>query len=403
MVILKSEFPDRAAGRWWRASVLMLGAILLAGSAYGAMTGIARSANPEPAFAIGSQIPNGQRAKLRPSDVADLARAWLSAEAIDPRAARMLGEAAEKAGDGRGAMILMKLGDRLSRRDLRTQMWLVMRDAEVNNIAGVLDHCDSVLRVNADAANALFPILTRALEDSQIQSAFVPYLKAEPPWLDGFLGYAVDQTPHPEILAALLQRLGGLSPTQVHHSQEAALITQLAAKHYYALARSSFLGLPGFDPKMLTSLGFEEANNAAQSGVFGWQIIATSAIGGSFAKKEGQPGARLQIFAGSGENGLVAQKMLSMAPGNYQFHATYSDLHIELGASITWRMRCLAGNNAEIIWQSDAKTATDRARKMIFTVPASCEAEYIDLIVAGGPGQNGAEFDIDAIHLDVLP
>jgi len=94
---------------------------------------------------------------------AGLAREALSRDVTVVAAWRTLGLELETEGRRGDAERLIRFAERLSRRDLPTQLWLIEANVARNDIEGALAHYNIALRTSQAAADVLFPILVQAI------------------------------------------------------------------------------------------------------------------------------------------------------------------------------------------------------------------------------------------------
>jgi hypothetical protein len=241
--------------------------------------------------------------------------------------------------------------------------------------------------------------LITALDSPAIQTAFIPVLKADPPWLNQFLGYAIGQSAHPQILVDLLKQAGGISGTPAHRDLALALVNRLVAMRQYQDARVMFLNMSGVEPGVLASTALNTATSFEQAGAFGWQITTTPTIGGSLIGDGDHGRMALQVFAGSGERAQLAQKTVFLQPGAYVFQARYDRVQLGRGAAIEWQLQCLKASGASLVWQTNGADAALRSRPALVVVPAGCDAFAFGLSVGGGNDQTGTEFRVGDVSL----
>jgi hypothetical protein len=76
---------------------------------------------------------------------------------------------------------------RVSRREPRTQLWLIEHYAQQNDTARTLNHYDILLMTKPVIQRLLFPRLSNAIADAPIRAALIPYLRQDKAWMSGFL------------------------------------------------------------------------------------------------------------------------------------------------------------------------------------------------------------------------
>ena len=83
----------------------------------------------------------------------------LRSEGLNPRAVRQLAFVFENDGNEAKSFALMALAERMSRRDIGTQLWLAQHRAYQNDVKGALRHIDIGLRTTPESRVMLFPLL----------------------------------------------------------------------------------------------------------------------------------------------------------------------------------------------------------------------------------------------------
>ncbi len=404
--VLRNPLSPARAVRF--AFITGLAALLGALSGLQALSAVAEAKMPDaiPSFSpwLGrAQVYRAQQALIMPKAKPDmvavehLARQSLVAQSLNPRALWLMGLAADAKHDDAKATALMMRASSASRREIGPQLWLISRAALANDLGGALQHYDIAFRTSPEAQRVLFPGLTQALEAPEVARGFLPYLKSDTPWVGSFIDYAMNQSPHPELLAQLAIASGGFPKSDPPFQREQAVLARLIAKNDYEEAHRVFAALPGMNRAVPASTSFDKQNSAAQAGVFGWQIFSTPSIGAAIT---GAP-AQADVFASSGERALVLRKLLFLSPGRYRFQARYGRTEMAGGASASWQLQCVHAGAEKMLWIRDDKAplAASSALETDVSLAPGCEAYYLDLHVAGGPAQSGSQFSVVAVGL----
>jgi hypothetical protein len=332
-------------------------------------------------------------------DVSTLARRSLVAQAVNASALRALGLAEDANRQSGYAAQIMALATRVSRRELGAQLWLINTYARSDNIAATLEHYDTAMRTNYESHKYLFPVLAQAISDERLQTALVPYVTEDAPWLARFVDYIVSTSQHPDALAHILVRAGGLAKTEAHQGQEQALLAVLIAKKQYTEAHYAYQHLPGFNQTILSSAAINTASDYASAGIFGWQTFSGPTVGAAFANDGSGVSANLQAFAAPGERSLVARKLLFLDAGHYDLHVRYSNLSVDRGAAVIWQLLCAQGGVSTVLWQSDQTALMPKSSAMqaFVDVTQRCDAHYLDLTLVGGLDQKTTQLTVQSI------
>ena len=330
---------------------------------------------------------------IKPRDIfanASTARASLVGQAINPRALRQLGFVAEAKGDTVRARKLMALSTATSRRDFGAQLWLIENGVRSNNLANTLSHYDVALRTNGLSAPILYPILSAALSDATVRTSFAPYIKSAPVWLDSFLAYAQGPGAQSVAVAKTIVENGGLPATERFRPIATGLIVQLASQGAVDEARRFYITLTGANKTVTTSTRFEKATTDPQFSPVTWQLQNLSGVEAQFEPVGEGSATQLHIFANSGERASVVRKLLYLTPGNYSFSEIRKLLRFDKDAAAYWNIYCIREAQLVPIWRNDINSVN-------LSITPNCPAQMLDLIMAGGSDQNGAEVVIKSV------
>lgn len=397
---------------------MMYGALvlLLAWSALAsAVVGIARFKNPKLALSFSPRDP-GALAALADSEllkyadssdvvrssrlIHDLAIRSLRGEAVNARAIREVGVIADLSPATRPrAMALLGLANRISRRDLQSNLWFIETAVQRQDIAGALKYYDFALRTQEASQTLLFSTLTQALTEREIRIAFAPYVHARPPWLRDMLTYAIDNSDRPEHIADAVRLGGGLPKGKEFTGLQQTLIRRMIETAEFDAAKNFYLSLPGVKPDTLTSLSMTRETTDPNTFPLTWGGMKTATIDGAFGDLG--PGGRQSLTgtATSGERGVVARKILFLTPGFYEVRSVRDTTSMSADSLATMTTTCLSQNAVHQIWSGDFKS---RNAFPILTVPADCATQSFDIVLDGGNGQIGTEIRINAISIRKL-
>jgi hypothetical protein len=329
-----------------------------------------------------------------------MAKESLRGGALNPVAIRLLGYVADVRGDRKRARELMLLSQKVSRRDFGTQLWLIEDAVARGDKKQALFHYDIAMRTTPSSHAILFPTLAGALDDPEVRKGLAPYVKAAPGWLPGFLNETINTSENPANLADVLVKAGRLPDRDDYRSYSNALLGQLAAKGKFPAFRQYYLSLNGSKAGALESARLGRLTVNLPYSQAGWQLVDSPAIGGSFSAPDKAGRSSLLAFAGSGERGELMRKYLFLKPGSYQFSALYDAQEAAPDSEIRWDLQCLsaAGNSSK--WFTTSPVRKGRASDVQeFTLGAECPYQMLQLQLAGGSGQLGAEFTLRSVDI----
>lgn len=382
----------------------------------GAVTNVFHRRNPDTALkfigddAVALAAQADRRSTAAGVEAADdpeilaAARESLSRQALNPVALRVLGISASIKGGFEAGRPAMAAANRLTRRDLATQFWLIEEAVSRGNVAGALSHYDHALRTKPGSQQVLFPVMTVAVEDPVLWPAFDRYVREPAPWLGDFARFAVRNTKQPGVIARFFQRSGGLPRDEAFAALEAELLKRLVEAGTFAEASRYYRSLNGADPAILAETGFTGATTQEKFAPLTWELFAGPGISSAFLRDEKGEAIRLHATMETSATGAIARKIVYVAPGNYRFRAVQRTGAPAEGAVARWEMRCGASRGGNVLWSKQAPLAPEGATiEDVIAIPAGCDAITVRLLSAAGTAPNGIEAIFGPASLVRLP
>ena len=384
-------------GRWKRAG--LFGAVTAAvavGAAFSAVANITRNENPALAArqpindALAAANAADRQLRLDPggingANLAAVATRSLREQAINPVALRLLALSEEAAGKPERALALSRLSERLSRRDMLTQLILIEADVGADNASQALIHYDRALRTKLAARELLFPILRAALPDRNIRAALKPLIDSEHLWAEPFLRDSLSNGAKPALIADLvLAPKSDKSKAKISDAISDVLLVYLVTAKDYENARRYYLSLPDADGRLLQSAEFSSASTNRRRAPIAWQPSDNPDINVTFEQGKGA-----HLLTSPETRGIALSKLLFLAPGNYRTVDQRKTAAANGGAGATWRLTCLTGTGG-VIWQG--------AGSQSLNIPRDCGAQMVEFLVSGGNDQ-GLELTIERFEL----
>ncbi|MFM6852634.1 MAG: hypothetical protein ACKOUM_00955, partial [Sphingopyxis sp.] len=327
------------------------------------------------------------------------AQAALLGAPINNVAVRLLGQAADQRGDKAAARRLMALSNRLSRRDGVAQSWLINDAVSRGNAPDILRHYDALLRIYPQASGPLMQQLATIIAVPAGRAALRPYMVASNPWRDTLLGTAIGTLPDSGALAQLVLASPQLPDTPGNRDFAAELTRRLAVEGHEGLLRRVYARLPGGDARAATTIDW--AVNAAVDGYApaSWGLATDGNFGGALRSIGTPPTTDLEGFAMPGTRGVVANKLVWMAPGRATLRWSVTERDVNREAWANWQLRCGAKADGAVLGESGNMFIPSTANSLSVTVPAHCPAVHAQLVVSGGDGRDPARIVIGMIAL----
>lgn len=324
----------------------------------------------------------------------------LKALALDPTAVpavATLGLNAQIRGDAAKASQLFHYSKKLSRRDLQTQLWAIEDAVGRDDIPGVMEAYDIALRTSRFTPKLLYPILTEAMRDPEIERSLVATLSKKPLWIDSFIDHAVRNGE----ATASARLLRDLSNARVLVSQEAYTNTVEAlikegrfsdAWNFYRSIRPGVSRRASRDPNFKIALEYPSS--------FDWQPVTASP--GTVATI--QPDQRTGFFdfaAPSTVGGIVLQQAQLAPPGNYVLEGHGEMITQSPDAQPYWLLKC---SDDRKLGQVDMQNSADGRVRFIgnITVPHDCSVQYLSLVLRPSNSVSGVSGRITHVLLRAL-
>lgn len=333
-----------------------------------------------------SAIAAAARQSMEAGKVAQARRDAIAALRRDPTAVAAVQTLGITARDPATARGWLDYAERLSRRELQTNLWAIEYYVARSDTAAVLRRYDLALRTSVSARDTLFPILGQAIADPTVARALVTRLAAAPFWKDAFLDFvAADERTAPlqaaRFLATVRQHGMAIPPAGLSALVFRALNAGRPDIAWYAYS----LKRPSADRRRSRNPNFaEQLDNPA---MFDWTMADD---GGILARivREGT-GSFLEVEASPGAGGLAAQQFQMLPPGAYQLRVAGQSGPAK---AVTWTLTCEDGTDlARVAGQGSARA----------TVPPGCRRQSLKLDVYAGDLPDGVHARF--AHASIVP
>lgn len=396
------RLPHRSPKEWGARVVL---ALVAAALCYGAVTHslaqVLRTKAPEQAYRLApydGRVSAYLSAKMSgPEATADdraqadrLALLSLRQDPTAVAAVATLGLNAQIRGDIETARRYFEYSDRLSRRDLRTRLWLIEDAVAREDIPGALRHYDIALRTSRTAPELLYPVLASAISDRTIRDELVKTLASRPAWTEGLIGYAAANAD--EVSAArLFQELRRVR-VEVPETAQAGVISRLVTAERYADAWAYYASIrDGTDRQRSRDAAFTA--NLSQPTLLDW-----TPLGGDTGISTVIQGGVLDFSAPASVGGPLVQQLQFLTPGDYSIEGRTIDVDQIESARPYWALFCVDGRELGRVVLSNSNENEGRFTGQ-FTVTGDCPAQYLRLIARSSDAIGGLSGQVDNVQL----
>lgn len=332
----------------------------------------------------------------RTGDANQFARAALTRDATAVGAVQALGITAQMGGDLGLAGRWLNYAQRLSRRDLQTNLWAIEYHVLGGDSATVLGSYDRALRTSVPIRDTLFPILGQTVSDPAIMPDLIEILAKRPPWAADFLAFLASNN---QIAPAAATRF--LSTVRQHGlNADAASLQVLVSRSFQGQQpdvawRAYSLKRPDVDPRRLRDSKF--ANLPDHATLFDW----TLADGGNIFVQALTEGGRttLEVAAGAGAAGLAAQQAQMLPPGDYRLVIAVEEATLADG-SLEWTLACSDG--AALARLPIAMRSAPSVAATTFRIPTGCSSQLLKLNAYAGDALDGVRARFASASIDAV-
>ncbi|RYD68444.1 MAG: hypothetical protein EOP58_00505 [Sphingomonadales bacterium] len=391
-----------------RVVAALLGALLLWFVFQTSFAGAYRASKPELALRVApsdsqalaemasAALPRIDDPKLR-ATARTQALAALRRDTTNVVALRTLGMLADADGDRAKAHRILTRAEKLSRRDVPTQLWLIEYFSQADDVAQTLRHYDLALRTSTGSRDILLPVLTSAASDPTLAAALRTLVAQRPPWWPDYVNMLVSNGPV-EGAAAVLHGL--FDPRDVsERNYLAILLNRLSvasrndlAWQLYADAKTR--GGRKLDPGLIRNGGFEALDELPP---FDWTLLEESDIAATRGPRPDGQGNALYLSAARDKAGMVATQMLRLTPGSYRAAFEMGGVPARLAERPSVTLTCVSAKGMRDLARMVGAKASDAPLRVSddFQVDAGCPWQLVIVRVNSGGGESGAQPWID--------
>lgn len=406
----RGHHPLRRTRRDWAARIIL--ALVVAVIGYAAVTRsmaqVLRTTAPDAAHRLAPE--DGRVTARLAASVVDLqapasgrslaerlARAALLSDPLAVQAAATLGIEAQRRGDVSRARRLFGYAERVSRREVQTQLWAIEDAVARGDISGALRHYDIALRTTPSTSEVLYPVLGSAIAEPAVLNALAAVLRKGPLWRDDFTSYLATNGADPRATARMFAALDR-SGAGVDPEAQAGLVNSLVARGdgagawtYYASIRRGVDRRRSRDPHFSAGL--------AHPSSFDWTQNNDADLGTSIQR--GERGGVVDFAVPAGRGGPLLQQVQWLPPGRYRLDGHSAGISQRPGALPYWSLSCLKGLE---VGRVDVPNSNENGGVFsgTFTVPAGCPLQALVLNVRPSDAAAGVSGQIDRAALTPL-
>lgn len=290
------------------------------------------------------------------------------------------------------AKLQLLLSERLSRRELGTQIALIEYCVADGDVRCALEHYANALRTRKEAEAILHPKLIAGLEDAEIRTGLATYIRRGEKWTGRLLNVAAQESDNPAAVAQLVVEAGPLPSTLDFASAEQILLPRLFYADKPEQLRALYLRTRGAAVTALTRADFAVETTAETRMPVHWQPLASESGSGQFEPTDRGIALRGTSFARTPVP--VARKLLFLPEGQYVLRqAVASDS--TFGDKSEWRMRCVPA-----VGGPSTPSVSLRRPIEVIAIP-NCRSVVVELFLAA-PRDGDANVLVEAFSIKPL-
>lgn len=357
----------------------------------------AHALRPSDALALGHAFDRESRQggaqQVSAADV-KAARDSLISAPLSRISLRILGTDAEIRGDLAGADRLMGLSNAISRRDALTQLWMIEKSVQKDDMRGAIEHYHAALSVHPELGGVLYPVLARAIHFPEVRAALLPYVVRQTPWSIKMLGRAIAEGDPEDVVQLVVPSLK-YPRSDAFREQYSALIKRLADNGKLAAA-TQFVRqtAPGIDQRVFQRVTVDEATADVRLGALGWFLAEGDGLSASSSDNGGISGS-VEPFA----KGVLAARSFSVRPGtSYAFDQVVRRGSGSGRADLRWKVLCLPASEGKLLSEIVLDPGeAQRTYRTVIAVPQSCSGLQFVLLARGDESQQSSQATIDGL------
>lgn len=402
----RSSFMRRSAKEWGVRGVLALVAVGLGSvSIANSLADVIKENDPARAhlLAPGNGKITALLAEKRLGDAAarhamsetmQLARLAVRQDPTAVQAVTTLGMQAMMQHNPTMAGRLFTYSQHLSRRDLQTQIWAIEDAVTRGNVPDALRHYDIALRTSKRAPDLLFPVLSKAIANTDVRTGLVAILANRPVWGPQFINYLANSNGSPQVSASLLahlQHAGVQAPGDAVSAVINGLLTEQAfdlAWRFYASVR------PGVDRRRSRNPQFH--SDVATPSQFDWTPVNDAGINTSI-QRDGQHGI-FEFSVPPSVGGTLLTQLQMLPPGRYDLKGHTTGIDQNKQSLPFWIVTCRDGRALGRV-EVPNSAQEDGVFSGQVQIPGDCPVQTLAFVARSSDGIAGSAGQVDRVQL----
>ena len=326
-----------------------------------------------------------QRELLNPDSNLDAARQWaqrtLRASPLNARALSLLGLIAERKGNQKSAVALMRISAARTWGYPTAQAWLFDYELRRGDYPDALLHLDAFLRSDFQSRAESFPMLASFTAYPAAFKALIALLATSPPWRDWLLS---ELSSHLSNQTRLIELYSALSETENPPTKKelSPYLSRLINDGNFEQAYQAWRRTLPRDQRAPETYPFNRDFDLPIGDLpFNWSLETTAGADMQIVAAGDGGGKRALLVQFSGARVHFAMKQLMLLPaGDYSFTGRVKTERLVTSRGLWWRIDCANGSRTLANTELVSGTIRWTEFKVDFQVPVTgCEAQSLQL------------------------
>ena len=339
------------------------------------------------AAAMNDRVAVRNQFQLDERDASNI-RAAIGMEPLNRVLLRSLGVRSDIVGDRLAAFQAMQIGDRVSRRDPITQLWLAEYARRQARPVTELRHYNAAMLVKPDLQKIVFPVLIRQISDPRYIDSIRPYILDQYRWTESFAATAAYQDF--ESTYRLIQPIMSQMASKGFERVFAQVIFRLAARgrveDAMAVSKQAFQDI---DVRHYSDANIIKDTLDPRLGTLRWKFDQTGDVNSVVEGK-----AKFSVSILPLVSGQIATRDIFVEPSKrYRLEHQIEYSGSADRALIRWAGGCFVEDKLVPLWEADVpRNSTRNALLFNFTVPGNCHVMRLTANAFGPEGQIPSDF-----------
>lgn len=304
-----------------------------------------------------------------------LSQSALRRQMVSAGTVRIMASSFELKGEGVRARRLMEQSERLSRRDMLAQLWMIEYFSQKGDVARALHHYGIAMAANDESLPILFPVLIQASSDPDLTQPLIRFFisNRDRAWRDKLMNELVTKAPDMKQVARI--GLGVLNPKRPADAAfMRVLIDRAAANREFDAAYSVYekaVDAPAIDRVPLRNGDFSRSNSFPP---FDWTLADSVAVSAVISAESSHNGMNALFVRTAGETfSEFASQLVKLTPGQKRLTAAVTASGLGRGSAILMTLRCLKPSMDSELAQTQTELRTGTQTTQLLVQPhANC-------------------------------